>query len=87
MERPSPHSRFNYSSSSAKKLEPLSQKNQSFNDLDEQAAQYFSENIEESPLKMDRRLAEDHQFKVPEFPNNENNIKLAKRVIIKDELK
>ena len=41
----------------------------------------LSENIDESPLKRDGRIteAETKQFKIPEFPYNENNIKRVQR--------
>jgi hypothetical protein len=43
---------------------------------------FFSENIEESPLKKDKRISEERTFKIPEFPYNENNIKSVKRVLL-----
>jgi hypothetical protein len=41
---------------------------------------FFSENIEESPMKKDKRISEERSFIIPEFPYNENNIKSVQRV-------
>lgn len=74
----SPKLHFNYISSSGKK--PQFNANSAFNDFDDSVPQFFSENIEESPLKKDYRLSDERSFKIPEFPYNENNIKSGKRV-------
>lgn len=44
-------------------------------DYEEPSGIFFSENIEESPLKRERRIIDDENMKIPEFPYNENNIK------------
>lgn len=49
--------------------------------MEEASRAFFSENIEESPMKKDQRKQADKNFKIPEFPYNENNIKSIKRVI------
>ena len=46
-----------------------------FQEFDDPSGLFFSENIEESPLKKDKRISEERTFKIPEFPYNENNIK------------
>jgi len=51
-----------------------------FADFDDPSGQYFSENIEESPMKKDKRISNDKNLKIPEFPYNENNIKSVQRV-------
>ena len=49
--------------------------------MEEASRAFFSENIEESPMKKDQRRQADKNFKIPEFTFNENNIKAVKRVI------
>lgn len=48
--------------------------------MEEASRAFFSENIDESPLKKDQRRQPEKNFKIPEFPYNENNIKTGKRV-------
>jgi hypothetical protein len=38
--------------------------------MEDASRAFFSENIEESPLKKDQRKQADKNFKIPEFPYN-----------------
>jgi hypothetical protein len=50
-------------------------------DYEDPSEVFISENIEDSPFKKDKRINEDclENFKIPEFPYNENNIKSVQK--------
>ena len=57
----------------------LDQSDQNVQENDD-ANGFYSENIEESPLKKERYFQDEENLMIPEFPSNENNIKSVKRL-------